>query len=332
MKTSQTSKINRLSRASMTLTMLSAFLLASLVSVSAQQVRLQSVMTGSYQLTRTGPGMGSAAIVPKPSLIATKAALQSLVEAIPSTLPSAERRGGEREENPDLIREYQLDFAKFFAVLIVQDESRMGPLRFDSVVVRGKTVVLKTGLLSRGPESREVDLGFYTLFVFNRVATMDNSLAYENKVVQISEYRFLEEDQATGFYGIKSNKTEDWLVKPVWLMAMDFDEWNHAAVLTQDRGFVLIDWDGKIKFEIFNYDNGPDYFSGGLARYVDGKKMGYFDFTGQVAIKAAWDFVLPFEEGKATVIIGGSMKRENEHSFWTGGKRSLINNAGLATK
>lgn len=53
------------------------------------------------------------------------------------------------------------------------------------------------------------------------------------------------------------------------------------------------------------YDNGPDYFEGGLARYIDARgKFGFVDRRLRVAIPAAFDFAFPFDGGRADVCSG----------------------------
>ncbi len=64
--------------------------------------------------------------------------------------------------------------------------------------------------------------------------------------------------------------------------------------------------DGKIKFESVFFDNGPDYYEEGLARFIDPKtgKIGFHDRRGHVVIKPEFDFASPFKNGTSNVSIG----------------------------
>lgn len=53
------------------------------------------------------------------------------------------------------------------------------------------------------------------------------------------------------------------------------------------------------------YDNGPDFFQRGLARYIDARgKFGLVDRRLRIAIPAAFDFAFPFDEPRAQVCNG----------------------------
>lgn len=52
--------------------------------------------------------------------------------------------------------------------------------------------------------------------------------------------------------------------------------------------------------EVVFFDNGPDYFQEGLARYIDSNgNMGFIDKKLNVAISAKWKWVSPLKDGKA---------------------------------
>jgi len=56
----------------------------------------------------------------------------------------------------------------------------------------------------------------------------------------------------------------------------------------------------------YAFDNGPDYFQEGLARIVDGGKIGYLDRTGAIEIAPQFAGAMGFCHGRATVHDGTS--------------------------
>ena len=82
--------------------------------------------------------------------------------------------------------------------------------------------------------------------------------------------------------------------------AWKFTDGGIAAVLDRN-GWHYISRTGDFVIRPMMYDNGPDYFSEGLARYVESGKYGFFDIAGRVVIEAQYDFAFPFGEGRAKV-------------------------------
>jgi WG containing repeat len=87
--------------------------------------------------------------------------------------------------------------------------------------------------------------------------------------------------------------------------------------IVQDKGYFLIDKTGKHYFEIYPFDNGPDYPSEGLCRIIENDKIGYADaLTAQIVIQPQYDCAFPFEHGKAKVSLDCKTINEGEHSTW----------------
>lgn len=116
-------------------------------------------------------------------------------------------------------------------------------------------------------------------------------------------------------------------IKPQFLMAEDFSPEGIAPVV-DDGGWAYINADGKVVIRPFVVDNGPDYFSDGLARFVREGKVGFFSKRGRVVIAAKFDFVRPFSEGLAAFCEGCREKPEGEHRMVRGGKWGFINRTG----
>ena len=117
------------------------------------------------------------------------------------------------------------------------------------------------------------------------------------------------------------------IIEAQYLMAMPFDEYGHANVRDED-GWALIDATGEVVVRVFEFDNGPDYFSEGKSRYIDGDKMGYINPKGEVVIEAQFDFATPFEDGRAEVCNGCEAESDGMHDRMVGGDWWAIDENG----
>ncbi|MBI1225795.1 MAG: hypothetical protein GC192_11210 [Bacteroidetes bacterium] len=86
---------------------------------------------------------------------------------------------------------------------------------------------------------------------------------------------------------------------------------------TTDGKWVIMDSQKKVLYEVFIYDNGPDYESEGLIRVMKNGKIGYADAkTYAIVIEPQFDCAFPFENGKAKVSNQCKTIKEGEHSRW----------------
>jgi hypothetical protein len=115
-------------------------------------------------------------------------------------------------------------------------------------------------------------------------------------------------------------------IEPRYPMAGRFSR-GIAPVVIGDT-WAYIDSTGKVIVRPFVYDNGPDYFHEGLARYVEDRKIGFFDRHGRIVIKAQFDFAEPFSHGRAKVCQGCRKVAAGEHFTMEGGKWGFIDRAG----
>lgn len=87
-----------------------------------------------------------------------------------------------------------------------------------------------------------------------------------------------------------------------------------AHIITEE-GWVAINRKKQILYKPFIFDNGPDYAQEGLLRFVENGKMGFVNEAGKKVIQAQFDFVYPFEKGKARFCNGCKAVKEGEHSM-----------------
>lgn len=74
---------------------------------------------------------------------------------------------------------------------------------------------------------------------------------------------------------------------------------------------------GKDLFNVFFYDNGPDYVNEGLFRITNRKGLiGFADIQGNIIIKPQYLYAYPFKNGKAKVTLTGEKITNKEQSYW----------------
>lgn len=96
------------------------------------------------------------------------------------------------------------------------------------------------------------------------------------------------------------------------------------------QGIYAINRKGEPLFEVYCFDNGPDYVKEGLFRIIENEKMGFANMNGETIIKPQFDFVQPFQEcGYAVFNMGGKLKKISDERWrWDGGKWGIINKKG----
>jgi len=129
-----------------------------------------------------------------------------------------------------------------------------------------------------------------------------------------------------GLWGYRDARGEV-VIEPRYRLAQDFSPQGIAAVV-DERGWCYIDGKGDKLIRPHIYDNGPDDFREGLARFRAAGRFGYFDETGRVRIKPQFAFALPFHEGLAAVCLGCQERGDGEHREITGGKWGYIDHGG----
>ncbi len=104
---------------------------------------------------------------------------------------------------------------------------------------------------------------------------------------------------------------------------------HFSIVLDPDIGFVGIDSQGERLYQVFLYDNGPDYPSDGYFRIVKNGRIGYADEeTGAVQIKPQYTAAYPFVNGYAPICPDCVTEKDGEYSRWGNGKWGLIDKQG----
>lgn len=98
---------------------------------------------------------------------------------------------------------------------------------------------------------------------------------------------------------------------------------------TSDGKWVILNGQKTVVYEVFMYDNGPDYASEGLIRVVKNGKIGYADAkTYAIVIEPQFDCAFPFEYGKARVSNQCKTVKDGEHSVWESNAWQYVDKQG----
>ncbi len=108
---------------------------------------------------------------------------------------------------------------------------------------------------------------------------------------------------------------------------------TYAIVAIPHKGFVAIDRQENILYNVFPFDNVPDYVSDGLFRILIDGKIGYADSaTGKIIIKPQFECAWQFENGIAKVSMDCKTQSDGEHSTWLSEKWFYIDKTGKTVK
>ena len=114
---------------------------------------------------------------------------------------------------------------------------------------------------------------------------------------------------------------------PGFLKRLDFSVHGLASAWIDNSKWVYIKRDGTVIPTIM-YDNGPDYFQEGMARYREKDKLGFIDEKGEVVIPAQFEWAFPFKDGIAEVCEGFTWVSDGEYSRPVGGRWGAIDKTG----
>jgi len=104
---------------------------------------------------------------------------------------------------------------------------------------------------------------------------------------------------------------------------------TYAIVVKPHTGFIAIDRQENILYQVFPFDNGPDIVSDGLFRIIENSKIGYADaLTGKVIIIPQFDCAWPFKDGVAKVSTECTERSDGEHKTWLSDNWYYIDKSG----
>lgn len=105
-----------------------------------------------------------------------------------------------------------------------------------------------------------------------------------------------------------------------------------AVIYNANNEIIGVDKRGQVLFEIFKYDNGPDYIREGYFRVIRNEKIGYANKYGEIKINCQFDCAFPFEDGKAKVSNDCIEIEDFEYSKWESENWFFIDKKGKLVK
>jgi hypothetical protein len=137
-------------------------------------------------------------------------------------------------------------------------------------------------------------------------------------------------DTATGECGYKDQNGRVVIPAGKYLACFTDTFRNYAIVLKNGKGFIGIDRNENLLYDVFAFDNAPDDASDGLFRIESNGKIGYADaVSGTVVTAPRFDCAYPFENGVAKVAESCHTQAEGEHSSWVSDSWFYINKSGI---
>lgn len=100
----------------------------------------------------------------------------------------------------------------------------------------------------------------------------------------------------------------------------------------QRKAFVAIDNQGEFMYEVFFFDNGPDYIEEGLFRIQEKGLIGFANEFGEIVISPKYEAASYFENGKAKVSYKAKKIQDGEHWYWDAEEWFYIDKKGNRIK
>lgn len=161
-----------------------------------------------------------------------------------------------------------------------------------------------------------------TLVIFSNIACQSN----KDYLVKIYEGNFDEVGVKSGYINQKGDT-----VIPLnkYLYCYTDTLKNYAIVLEHSGKCIAIDVSDNMLFEVYWFDNGPDYLSDGLFRIIQKKKIGYANSKGEIVIKPQFECADQFNNGRAKVAYKCKLIQNGEHSQMVSDEWFFINKKGI---
>jgi len=165
---------------------------------------------------------------------------------------------------------------------------------------------------------------FFTIFLFSSC-----SQSKKNFLVKVTKTEFYEFGDPAGYINVGGDT-----IIPIgkYLHCYTDSIKDFGIVMTQEKRLIGIDKNDNELFEVYWFDNGPDYISDGLFRIVKNHKIGYADEAGRIVIEPQYDCAFPFEDGFAKVSNNCTAVKEDEHTAWVSENWITIDKKGIMKK
>ena len=95
-----------------------------------------------------------------------------------------------------------------------------------------------------------------------------------------------------------------------------------------NRGFVGINRDEEVLFQLMQHGREPDFPREGVFRIVVDDKIGFANLDGEIVVPPVYDMVLPFNEGVAAYCENCGTDRSGLSAKWSNGTWGFIDKTG----
>jgi WG containing repeat len=154
----------------------------------------------------------------------------------------------------------------------------------------------------------KTNLTFLLIITLFLAISCNESNSQDNYLVKISE----EDDEIGETFGYANLDGEVIIALDKYYYCYTDTFVNYAIVMDYEYKCIAIDRDENVLYDVFMFDNGPDYIEEGLFRIVKDGKMGFANEDGEIVIKPEYDFAFPFEDGEAKVTFEAELIEEFE--------------------
>lgn len=135
-------------------------------------------------------------------------------------------------------------------------------------------------------------------------------------------------DQDTEFPGYLNAEGDTVVKAGVYEIALT-EKFIHLLMVVDPIGKAYaIDRSLDTLFEVYWYDNGPDYIEDGLFRIVENGMIGFANEKGEVVITPAYECAGVFYKGRAHVAYSCERTREGEFTVETSEEWLVIDREG----
>lgn len=122
------------------------------------------------------------------------------------------------------------------------------------------------------------------------------------------------EDEAAGSIGYVNGSGDTIIALGLYKMSSNDTVTTYGTAFKEDGSCVAFNAEGKELYEVYVYDNGPDYISDGLFRIKKEDKIGYANDKGEIVIEPMYQCAQPFENGQAKVSLTCTIEQDGEHT------------------
>lgn len=147
-------------------------------------------------------------------------------------------------------------------------------------------------------------------------------------IAQDDDYLLISLDTITGECGYVDTAGEYVIPTRKYPICLTDTFRTFAVVYKANRGFVGIDRQEEVLFQLMQHGREPDFPREGVFRIVVKDKIGFANLDGEIVVPAVYDMVLPFNEGVAAYCENCGTDRSGLSAQWSNGKWGFINKTG----